>query len=399
MLNYKVRNIKAPRLHLKTMFFFEARVLQIALFEKDKEILYCTGNGELAKKKLDNVKRYLELPYFRHLLEGASVNNKGSIEIGEKIRVFTQGFESALRGGHPDYIILDDIIESDVIYSDVQNTKAKERLAMELIPMLKPDTDLTIIGTLQREDDIYSIDFIQGKGISRSYDAIVDEEKQILLCPEVWTWEALMDQRARIVEASGEKFFNKEYRNMALKLRGDIIRPEWFQEYEELPADCVLYSGWDLSTGKKENEGDFTAKITFGVDSEQNIYITDVFHARIDFGQRVKQIIAQGEQEKPTRIQVEDNVFQADTVQVAKRNSFLNIVGVKTTINKVQKFNEVLVPLFENRKVFFKKGDLKQRDFWIELCSLPSVAHDDRSDAFCIGLKDVFITRKPKFYI
>lgn len=399
LLNYKIRNIKAPRLHLKTMFWFEARVLQAALFERDKEILYIGSNGELANKKLDNVKRYLQLPYFNHLLAGANVNNKSSIEIGNGLRIFAQGFESAMRGGHQDEIILDDIIGSDVIYSDTQNVKSKERLAMELLPMLKPDTALTIIGTIQREDDIYSIDFGQGRGITKSYDAIVDEEKQILLLPEVWSWKSLMAQRQSIIETSGEKFFNKEYRNMPLKLRGDIIKPEWFQEYETLPDRYTVYSGWDLSTGKKENEGDFTAKLTVAIDELQNIYILDVYHARIDFGQRVRQIVAQGEQDKPTRVAIEDNVFQADTVQVAKNNSYLNIVGVKTTINKVQKYNEVLVPLFENRKVFFKKGDAKQRDFWVELCSLPSVAHDDRSDALCICLKDVLTLRKPKFYI
>jgi len=74
---------------------------------------------------------------------------------------------------------------------------------------------------------------------------------------------------------------------------------------------------------------------------------------------------------------------------MAKRNSLLPIVGVKTTINKVQKFNEQLVPLFENGKVFLREHDQMQEKFWEELCSLPRGSHDDMCDALCIGIKDL----------
>jgi len=79
----------------------------------------------------------------------------------------------------------------------------------------------------------------------------------------------------------------------------------------------------------------------------------------------VKQIITQADNEiqRPVRVAVEDNVFQTDTVQVVKNNTDHNIKGIRTTINKIQKYNEQLVPLFENKKVFFKKGDTNQADF------------------------------------
>lgn len=395
--NYNGILIKAPRNHLKTFAFFEANALRLCDETDGLEVLYMTSTDPLAIKKLDNVKRYAKVPYFKHLLDGADVNNKTQMIFGNGSRIDVQGFNSKGRGGHPDVIILDDIIDVQVAYSTEQNEKAKERVATEILPMLSEGGRICIIGTLQREDDIYSIDFndIEAEGIklnwfSKSYDAIVDEEKQITLFPEKWSWAALMAKKAEVVKFAGERFFNKEYRNMPVNLLGEIIKPEWLKTYTELPAGLSTYSGWDLSVGKKVGEGDYTAKVTFALDPTQqlpNIYIKSVYFDRIDLPKRVRAMITQGEQEQPVAVGVEDNTFQTDTVQVAKRNSNLNIVGITTLQNKTEKFIMMLTPLFENGRVFLNWADPNQRKFWEQLTALPRGAHDDIADAFCNGLK------------
>ena len=393
-LGYLGINIKAPRDHLKTFFLSEMYALSRAKFEPGTTIRIFSGTDPLAIDILDHIKKkWARVPYFKDLLVGADLDNKKQVRFSNGSEIFVQGFWSKIRGGHSDIIILDDIIDSQVVYSDEANKKAKERLAAEILPMAEPDTQIIIIGTLQREDDIYSIDWegIEGERnwISRTYDAIVDEEKHITLYPEKWSWDQLMAKKMQITKLSGEKWFLKEYRNMAVSLVGEIIDVKWKRTYKTLPEDLTIYSGWDLSVGKDPDAGDYTAKITFGINKNQDIYIISVLRKRLDFGKRIKAVLNAGELEKPTRIAIEDNVFQADTVQVAKKNSLLPIIGVKTTINKVQKFNEQLVPLFENGKVFLKEGDKMQEEFWKELCSLPRGAYDDMCDAFCVGLKDL----------
>lgn len=394
-LENDIISIKAPRSHLKTFFFFEALALQLCKFNPGIHIKYITSNDTLAKEKLFHVRNYAELPYFKELLLNADTDSKTQLVFGKRQKIDVAGYGSKIRGGHPDVIILDDVIDAQVIYSDELNRKAKERFAMEVLPMCEPHTKVILIGTIQRDDDLYSVDLseiIEGKKYaSKSYDAIVDEEKQITLFPEKWNWKELMAKKKEVTEFAGEKFFNKEYRNMAINLLGEIIKPDWYREYEELPDRLDVYTGWDLSVGKDVDSGDWTAKVTIGIDEEENIYILDVYKDRIDFGKRIREIITQANNEKqrPVRIAIEDNVFQADTVQVAKQNSDHNIKGVKTTISKVQKYNEQLVPLFEAGRVFFKKGDIKQQDFWRELCSLPRGSHDDMSDALCVAIKDV----------
>lgn len=408
LAGYDLLDIKAPRDHLKTFFFFEARALQLCRFKGDIEIKYVAGSDSLGIAKLDNVKKSAKLPFFRKLLRNADTNNKMELRFGNGSKISIQGFWSKLRGGHPDYLILDDIIDSSVVYSDDANKKARERVATEILPMASPHTQIIIIGTMQREDDIYSIDwgsvlsgFGNRRAISKTYDAIVDEDKHLTLFPEKWSWPALMAKREEIIQLSGEKWFLKEYRNFPVNLVGEIIKPEWKRTYTELPKKLKIYTGWDLSVGKDPSKGDYAAKVTFGVDDKPwpNIYIIHVYRGRIDFGKRIKKVIGFGKEESPIRISIEDNVFQADTVQVAKKNSSLPIVGVTTTKNKIEKYNEMLVPLSENGRIFLKAGDKMQEEFWKELCSLPGGAFDDMADGFCVGLRDLPLFNRADDYL
>ena len=374
--------------------------LQQCKFRKNIDIRYFTGSDQLAIEKLDHIKEWAKLPYFKSLLDGADTNNKTELKFGGNQRIYVQGYGGKARGGHPDFIILDDIIDSAVIYSEDANKKSKERLAMEILPMAEPHTKIIIIGTIQKDNDLYSVDWKndlnEDKYFTKTYDAIVDEEKHITLFPEKWSWERLMAKKKEITELAGTKWFDKEYRNMATNLLGEIIKPEWYREYEILPEQLDVYTGWDLAVGKDVDTGDWTAKVTIGVDADENVYILDVYKDRIDFGKRIKAISYEADKDKPIRVAIEENVFQADTVQVAKQNCDYNVIGVKTTINKVQKYNEQLVPLFESGRIYFKKGDIKQQELWRELCSLPRGAHDDMSDALCIALKDVLVKSRPR---
>ena len=382
--------IKAPRDHLKTFFFSESYPIRRLKYNRDDEIQIFSKTDKLAVRILDKIKKRIQKsPNLKYLSgHGADFWSKTEIRCSNGATIYAQGFGSAIRGGHPKLIILDDIIDTQVVYSDEQNEKTKERMAGEILPMAEPDTQIILVGTLQREDDIYST--VDPKHwMVKNYDAIVDEERKITLFPEKWDWEKLMKRKEEITALKGEKWFLKEYRNWPVKLLGEVIKSEWIGWYDKLPEGLRIYTGWDLSVGKDLEKGDYSACITFGVDKKGNIYIIRAYRGRIDFPARLKKVVELAKFDKPSKIRIEENTFQADSVQVLKANTGLPIVGVKTTDNKIKKFSEELAPLFENRKVFLKKGDESHKIFADELCSLPRGKYDDLSDAFCIGLKDV----------
>ena len=381
--------IKAPRDHLKTFFFSESYPLRRLRYNSEDEIQLFSKTDKLAVRILDRIKKRIEKnPNLQYLGgKGADFWSKTEIRCSNGATMYAQGFWSSIRGGHPKLIILDDVIDSQVIYSDEQNEKAKERLASEILPMAEPDTQIIIVGTLQREDDIYSV---KGENFfNKTYDAIVDEKNHITLFPEKWDWERLMKRKAEITELKGEKWFLKEYRNMPVRLIGEIIKREWIQFYDEAPEGLSVYQGWDLSVGKDPEKGDYTACITIGIDEKDNIYVLDVYRDRIDFPTRLRKVVEFAQRWKPKRIGIESNTFQADSVQVLKSNTNLPIEGIKTTENKIRKFNEELAPLFENGKVFFRRGDSMQEVFINELLSLPRGEFDEMCDGLCIAIKNV----------
>jgi predicted phage terminase large subunit-like protein len=408
---FQCLNIIAPRDHLKTFFFSEAFPLRFAKENPKSRIQIYRKTNALGVETLDKIKNWAKLPYFQDLLGGADLNNKTQLRFGNGTEIFVGGFDTAGRGGHPDLIILDDVIDTDVVYSDDLNLKSKERLASEIMPMAEPHTRIVIIGTVQREDDLYSINWaelenddgspVEQHWFSKTYDAILDEEKKLTLFPEKWTWDALMKRRREIVAVSGLQWFLKEYRNIAVKKGGAIIKPDWIKYYkpEDLPKNLNVYTGWDLSTGKKMDEGDWTAKATIGVTDTGDIYVLrGMYRARIDFGLRVRGLIDHGIQDRPIKIRVENNTFQNDTVQTAKKNSALPIEGITTTQNKIRKFREEVAPLFENGKVWLLEDDPVQKKFVEELLSCPNGKYDDTIDAFHLATKDIPYLHKASDY-
>jgi len=402
--------IEAPRDHLKSFFFSECSPLEDCRSDPDMSIIILSASDGLAIKRLDFIKKWAKVPRYRHLLRGADIDSRREVRFSNGSTIEVAGFGSKVRGGHPKKIILDDVIDSQVIYSEDYNRKTLERMSTEIIPMAEPDTKIVIVGTLQRDGDLYSVDWnsIEMAGerhwIHKRYDAVVDEAKQISLYPEKWPWNKLMAKKQESIILTGsDKWFNKEYRCMPVNISGEIVKTEDIQGYDELPNDCWSlqedktkkiiipnYWGWDLSVGKDPDKGDYTGGIHFYRSRKGDIFIDKIVRKRIKFDDRLKEIIA-GSKLYPDalRIGIEQNAFQYDSVKTLITNTGLPIKGVQTTKNKIEKFNEMLPPLFANRKVFIKNGIENRQDFINELLSLPRGKYDDMADALCIGIAGI----------
>lgn len=373
----KIR-ILGPRDHIKTFFFGVAHPLQRLKYIPNDEIYIFSKTDKQAIKILDIIKNYIRVvPSLRFLGgEGSEFWNKTEIRCSTGATIYAQGFWSSIRGAHPRLIILDDVIDEDVIYSSEQNQKYIERYYSSIVPLAEPDTRTIIVGTLQREDDLYhSLD--SEIYLLKTYDAEVDSEKKISLFPEKWNWDQLMAKKKEIIYYFGEQYYNKEYRNQPISFKGAVFKREDLKFYEKLPKDLEIYTGWDLAVSKKE-DACYTAKATIGLDKEQNIYLADSYRARLSFPERLRAVKKSGEMDDPLVIAIEANTFQEDTVQELKRTTRLPIKGFKTTVNKLARFSALSV-YFQNGKVFVRKD---QKDFIAELLAFPRGTYTDQIDAF-----------------
>ncbi len=390
--NHSKSCVKAPREHLKTTSACEYVVKR--LFERDYplDVVYLHKSKDIAIDKLRDIQMMIERnPILTSAMQIDQARNwkDGEIRLLDGTSIYANAYGASLVGRHPHIIILDDIIDQEVIYSDLKNSKAIRKFYSDIYPMITDagkDKKIIIIGTAQREDDIY--ENLPGDFFNLTLDAIVDEDKHIPLEPALFSWDLLMKVKADMCEKFGERFWLKEYRNIPLSAMGEIIKPEWIKTYVTPPPleSLQIYQGWDLGVGQDLEKGDYTAGCTIGVrkvNGKNEIYVLDVVRVRAEFGDRLKIMASNGQAHKPLAIGIEQNVFQYDTVITLKKQTNLPIEGIKTIKNKVEKFQVDLAPHFENGKVFIRSDMIELKN---ELLALPYGKNDDICDSLSLAI-------------
>lgn len=398
---YQKSCTKAPREHLKTTSVIEKLIKWIFEREYPLEINYFHLNKSIAIDKIRIMQMMIERSPFlaqNFQIEDARNWKDGEIRLIDGTTIKASGYLEGAVGKHPHIIVLDDVIDQSIIYSDVKNDRAIRKFYSDIYPMttkMTPEKRVIIVGTSQRDDDLY--EKLPSDFHRETMAAFLDDEEEQPLEPALFSMAELRKVKADISEEYGEKFWLKEYMNIPMSAMGVIIKPEWIQTYATAPSTKGLdiYQGWDLSVGKDPEKGDWTVGITLGVLTEEDflkMWVLDMYRERVDFGERLKAIVAMANKWKPKKIGVEEQVFQYDTVITLKKKTNLPIVGVKAIKNKVESFSVELAPHFENRKIWIPASEPVIRT---ELLSLPTGEHDDIADGIKIAIK-VSADKTPK---
>lgn len=334
----KRARILAPRDHLKSFFFVEAKTLWEAWNESCEEILILGLNDKKAYERLDNIKRFIKrVPKLRYLYENHTKWDITEIKLSTGLKISAQGFLSGLRGGHPDIILLDDPIDMKVFYSETINEKSVDRFYAELLPMAQPHTQILVSGTIQRRDDLYH-SFNPKTWTLKTYSAIIDAENKITLFPELWPWDKLMERKEEIVFKLGTRYWLKEYENNVSAMEGQIFKEAWIKyvRRRDLPVMRVRINGWDLAS-KKKVTSKFTAGICLGLGTDGQFYLMDVRRGQYDLEERLSTIQLFANLTAANEVCIEDNVFQDDTVQMLRGRLIMPIRGITTLDDKMQR--------------------------------------------------------------
>jgi hypothetical protein len=194
--------VLAPREHLKTSTVLYYLLKKIYTREHPLEIDYYHLSGSLAEEKFHKLLRIIESnPFLRINIKperAKSWSGKG-IELFDGTTIKPLSYQQGVRGKHPHIIELDDVIDALVMYSDLQNKKAIEKFYTDIYPMIsKADKEkkIIIIGTVQRKDDLYHS--LPNDFVTKTYQAVVNEEEKEVLSPELFTYDSLMELRKNI---------------------------------------------------------------------------------------------------------------------------------------------------------------------------------------------------------
>lgn len=189
--------------------------------------------------------------------------------------------------------------------------------------------------------------------------------------------------------------FLQEYMAEYVDRGASKVKREWIKVSSS--KVCVdYYIGVDLAISQKET-ADYTAIVTIGTTSEGEVVVVDAVRGRWTFVEIGKRIVDMTDKWKARVVAVESVQAQAWMVQELKRNTNINVVGVKADRDKVIRFQPVEARYEQG--LIYHVPELP-KEFTEELLNFTGT-NQDRHEDFVDALAHAFnaIRKSPSIYV
>ena len=214
------------------------------------------------------------------------------------------------------------------------------------------------------------------------------------LCPDRFP----VSELARIRRQLGEYSFAALYQQRPQPLEGGLFKKKWFtQIVDRAPEGLRWFRGYDLAISTKTS-ADYTASARCAMDRSGNIYISDVFRARLEYPEQRKYVVDRMRNERDTEHGIEKALHAQAFVQDLRREPTLARHAIRLVSVTSDKFTRALAwaNRAEERKIILVRGPWLNQ-FLEEVCSFPNSTHDDQVDAVSIAIQ-MMESRKRQFW-
>jgi len=345
--------ILCSRDHGKSFFFSFAYVIWRAYWNwipplpsEDFKSISRQALGYIFSASQDKAIEFLELvkeeietnPNLVHLKPPSrSTWSKTEIKCSNGAVVRARGYGVAVRGGHPCYVICDDVLSDENIYSEVTREKAKDYFYSAITPMVIPGGQLVVIGTPMHQNDLYG-DLTQNAEYKFARFPALQENGKALW-PTRYNLEMLKKRELEI----GSTRFAREYLCLPVSDESSlfpekIIRENYDQTISlvkemtpELHQEYDVFVGVDLAMSASVG-ADYTVIATIGVDRFKNRRILDLrrFKGR-GMTEQLREIEDVYYLFKPQKVFIEDNQFQRVFKDEIVKHTDIPVEGFTTT--------------------------------------------------------------------
>jgi predicted phage terminase large subunit-like protein len=204
------------------------------------------------------------------------------------------------------------------------------------------------------------------------------------LCPERFT----ISDIDRIRRQLGEYSFSALYQQRPMPLEGGLFKKKWFTRIvDRAPAGLRWFRGYDLAISTKTS-ADFTATARCAMDRQGNIYIADVFRARLEYPDQRKLVVDRLVNERDTEHGIEQALHAQAFIQDLRREPRLARCAIRLVNVNADKFTRALAwaNRAEEGKIILVNGPWVKQ-FLDEVCSFPNSTHDDQVDAVSLSIQ------------
>lgn len=183
-----------------------------------------------------------------------------------------------------------------------------------------------------------------------------------------------------------------------MPLEGGLFKKKWFTHFVDRAPDGLRWiRGYDLAISTKTS-ADFTASARCAMDRNGNIYIADVFRARLEYPDQRKFVVDRLINERDTEHCIEDALHAKAFIQDLRREPSLARHAIRLVSVTTDKFTRALAwaNRAEEGKIILVRGPWLG-PFLDEVCSFPNSAHDDQTDAVSLAIQ-MIDRRKRQFW-
>ena len=397
LLVHKKLALMAPRDSGKSHFFSLAYPIWRSL-ESGTEGYIFSANASSAERILRNIRQEVENnPKLQWLVpknqdqrgkKSAKSFSQTRLEFSNGSSIIAKSAESATRGAHPDWYVLDDASKQTCAFSKRDREKLSEWTFSSCLGMLHPEnSQMIVVGTPLHQNDIFH-EFQQLSELSppqfyfETFPAINPETGEPLW-EERYSLERLEERRATL----GSLRFSREYLCKAVSSANSLFAKEMTKNPAVLSHTDTLgmpvehyqasgitaYMGVDLAISANSRADWFCCFLEGVHPRTGKHYVIDIVHEQgIGFTEQMRLITDLGYKYRPIlqKIFIESNQYQAALTQQMVATTDLPIYKFTTTARKHDSTGiPGLRPIFENSRISIPRGDAQTRkltDIWLD---------------------------------
>jgi len=356
------------------------------------EVVVATHTGDFAADHGRDIREIMNMPYYGKVFPNTKIDKKKmaadnfSIE-GKKGSFYGVGAEGKLTGKGANLLICDDLIKDWAdARSESHTTKVFNWLQSVAMTRLDPDTNgMILMATRWSEIDPTGrlLDSPIGKKAHVFGYSALDENDESF-SPTRMSTEFLLELRENL----DPKIWSSLYQGCPVAEEGLIFRQDSLHLVDSVPRTLRYYITSDPAASSKETS-DFWTTCVWGVDSDDNAYLVDMFHKRgIDSLEYIENLFILCRQYKPTRVYMErchaSNVLEPIINKMMREKREYYSFEYPTTGNKDKESRaQSIVARMAQKKVFIKRTP----DLGVvihELLAFPDGKNDDIVDNFSI---------------
>jgi predicted phage terminase large subunit-like protein len=398
-----------PPRHLKSIIFSVALPAFLLGLDPTRRIICVSYSNDLAVKHANDFRAVINSAWYRRVFPNAKVSREKDTQYETMTTArgyrYATSLNGTLTGRGADIIVLDDPQKPDEALSEAHRNSAGQWFDTTLLSRLDSKSEGAVVMVMQRlhEDDLAGRLLEKGGWHHFKIAAIAEQDEQILIGsrrihkrkagtvidPQRESLEDLESLR----QSMGELFFSAQYQQEPIPLAGNLIKAEWFKDYDVAPTytynDLLVIS---IDTAMKGTQlADFSVA-TVWLGRGDHCFLLDLWRERVDYPHLRHAVWRLREKHPKATLLIEDKGSGTSLIQDLRADN-VAVIGINPEGDKLTRAAKISAQ-FEAGSVSFPKSAPWLSGLKAELLGFPNVRHDDRVDSVTQALSWIWQRRQ-----